>query len=140
MVPKTFDVALSYASRKKKQRAYVADVYYYITAKGFEAFQDKARAADLWGEDLKKKLPKVFYRESKWCIMFISKEYRKSTWAMLEKRAILARQTKSPRYVLPVRFDATTIPGLDPDLGYVNAKDYSPSELADLFEKRYFKK
>jgi hypothetical protein len=70
--------------------------------------------------------------------MFISHEYISRVYPNLERRAILDRQLRSERYVLPVRFDDSEVPGLSVGIKYIWARDYSPSKLADLFEERYF--
>lgn len=130
-----YDVAISYAS---KQRPYVEKFNDCVKRRGFTSFYDRTREAQLWGEELPEVLQEVFFRRSKWCVMFISREYVDGVYPKLERRAIIARQIKSRRYLLPVRFDKSEVPGLSPELKYVWAKDYDPEKLAELFEDRFF--
>ena len=43
---------------------------------------------------------------------------------------------ESGEYVLPVRFDDTPVPGLPEGVIYVQAKDYSPAELAAIIAQK----
>ena len=43
---------------------------------------------------------------------------------------------ESKEYVLPVRFDDTEVPGLIGDVAYLNAKSYSPAELAAIIAEK----
>jgi len=70
--------------------------------------------------------------------MFISHEYVTSVYPNLERKAILDRQIETKRYVLPVRFDDSVVPGLSVGIKYVRTRDYEPPKLADLFEERFF--
>ncbi|SRR5713101_1151546 len=131
-----FDVAISYAS---EQRAYVERFNDSIERKGFTSFYDRKKVAQLWGVYGPDTFYEVYYRKSKWCVMFISHEYVSSVYPNLERKAILDRQIESRRYVLPVRFDDSVVPGLSVGIIYVRAEDFAPEELAELFEDRFFK-
>ena len=137
MSPPNFEysVAISYAS---EQGDYVTEFNEHIRKKGFTSFLDREKRAQLWGEYLPEALYDVYSKKSKWCVMFISSEYVSKVYPNLERKAIIDRQLRSERYVLPVRFDDSEVPGLSVGISYVLAEDYSPSELADLFEEKYF--
>jgi hypothetical protein len=137
MIPEKYDVALSYAS---EQREYVEQVFFFITSKGLTAYYDQAHASKMWGRDLAEYLEQVFLHRSKWCIMFISKEYAAKMWPKFERQTIIARQVESGEYVLPVRFDKTDIPGLNPNIVYQDASELTPKQLADLFERLFFER
>src|SRR3954466_14629611 len=42
----------------------------------------------------------------------------------------------SEEYLLPVRFDDTAIPGIRPTTGYIDLRETSPKELADLITEK----
>ncbi len=69
--------------------------------------------------------------------MFVSKEYAEKEWPRHERRSALARALRERReYVLPVRFDDTVLPGLDPDVLYLPLAVRSPAQLAkEILEK-----
>lgn len=64
-------------------------------------------------------------------VLFISRECAAKVWPIAERRATLSRALRERReYVLPVRFDDTVLPGLDANVSYLKAGDYSPEQLA----------
>lgn len=132
-----FDVALSFAG---EQRDYVEKVADILARKGIKVFYDRFYRSHLWGKDLTTYLSDVFSAKSKWCMMFISKEYVEKAWPSHERASALAKQVEvKGGYILPVRFDETEVPGLPSSIAYVNAKTTSPQELANLFLEKFEK-
>lgn len=72
--------------------------------------------------------------------MFISKDYVRKMWPNFERQNIIARQISSGEYVLPVRFDDTVVPGLNPNLEYQDARKLTPAQIADRFEILFFER
>lgn len=131
-----YDVCFSFAS---EQVSYVEQVYQSLQALNVKVFFDRASdiEADLWGENLIELFDKVFKKSSKYCVMFISKEYKKKAWTQLERRAALERAlTEKAVYILPVRFDQTELPGFHSAVNYINANKKTPEELAVLIAKK----
>ena len=63
--------------------------------------------------------------------MFVSNEYVSRLWPIHERRAILSRAVQERQeYVLPVRFDGSSVPGLPTATKYLSADEHSPAELA----------
>ena len=135
MAPKNkFDVALSFANA---QRKYVDEVANLIQSYGYTVFYDKFYEAHLWGKELTAYFKEVYYSNSDKCIMFISKEYVTNAWPSHERQNALAKVLEvGDNYLLPVRFDDSEIPGLPPTICYLDAREKSPREIADLFLKK----
>lgn len=130
-----FDVALSFAG---EQRPYVSNVFDHLAKKGVNVFYDELYESHLWGRDLSEYLHKIFYSQSKWCIMFISKQYVEKIWPTHERKSALAKQVEvKDGYILPVRFDDTEVPGLPTTLAYEDARKKSPEDIANLFLKKF---
>jgi len=134
-----FDVALSFAD---EQRDYVEQVASILTSKGIKVFYDEFYRAQLWGTNLPEYLHKVYYSESNYCIMFISKDYVSKAWPSHERRSAIAKQIEQANvreYILPVVFDDSEVPGLQlSDIGYLDARKDTPEKVASLFlEKLY---
>ena len=134
-----YDVALSFAN---EQRNYVEKVAEHLSALGVTFFYDDYQKNNLWGKNLIKYLEKVYYQDSRYCVVFISREYRDKYWTKLESEIIGERiflQNNNNNFqqcILPVRFDDTRIPGIKDSLGVVYAQETSPQELAQmLYEK-----
>ncbi len=121
-----YDVALSFAG---EQRDYVGRVAFELRNMEIRVFYDEFE--DLWGDRLTEKLLSVFKDQSRFAVMFISKEYVEKIWPRHEGRAILNRAVEEKnKYVLPVRFDDTEVPGLPPDISHLNINDLQPKDLA----------
>ncbi len=127
-----FDVALSFAG---EQREYVDQVADILQSNGITVFYDEFFKSQLWGKDLTVYFKEVYYSNSNWCIMFISKEYVSKAWPSFERKNAIARELKveEGEYILPVRFDDTEVPGLPTTIGYQDARKESPEDIANLF-------
>ena len=125
-----WDVALSFAGA---QRDYVGQVAAALKARGVRCFYDADEQVRLWGTHLAEELPLIYARESAAVVVFVSADYAGQPWTRLERRAALARAvTEAGVYVLPARFDHSELPGLLPDVVYVDLRRYTPREFADL--------
>lgn len=129
MNSKRYQVALSFAS---EQRSYVDQVAATLRTEGIQLFYDDHQRIDLWGKNLGEELQRIYMHDSDTVVMFISSDYAKKAWTIHERRSTLSRALSERReYVLPVRFDETVLPGLDPHLHYLRTADYSPLALAN---------
>lgn len=126
-----FDIALSFAGEQRKQ---VADVARYLTDAGVKVFYDEYQKADLWGKDLYQHLSTVYSTQARYSIIFASKEYAAKIWTTHELRSAQARalQEKGAEYILPVRFDATELPGIPSTLAYLDFHAEGSKGIADL--------
>ena len=130
----TYEIALSFAS---EQRDYVEEVAQALRNRGIVVFYDKFEKVALWGKHLAVEFQKVYEKESRMVVMFISAAYVEKEWPRHEKQSILSRAVMESReYVMPVRFDDTEVPGLTRDVAYLHANDYPPAELADMIEMK----
>ncbi len=129
-----FQVALSFAG---EQRPYVQRVSAELATRGIEAFYDEEQQIVLWGRNLGEELQRIYMDDSYAVVMFISREYGEKNWTRHERRSALSRALRERReYVLPVRFDATELPGLDPDISYLKTEDYPPEALAGAISNK----
>ena len=129
-----YQVALSFAS---EQRDYVADVANHLKDFGIVFFYDRFEVVEGWGKNLAEHLGSIFAQQSKYVVMFISKEYVDKAWPSHERQHALCRMIDARReYILPVRFDDTIVPGLAEDVWYLSANDYSPATLAEAIAKK----
>ncbi len=129
-----YDVALSFAG---EDRDYVEKVAEELVSQGIRVFYDKYNQYVLWGKDLYTHLDHIYNKKAKYCILFLSMYYANKIWTNHERKSAQARALEEKgEYLLPVRFDKTEIPGIRPTLGYINANDYSPKELAQIFKDK----
>ena len=129
-----YEVALSFAG---DQRGYVEGVATALKSRGIKVFYDEFEKIELWGKRLAEELQSVYEYRADRVIIFVSNEYVEKAWPQHERRAALSRAVQESReYVLPVRFDDTPIPGLSADVYYLQAKAYSPAELAAMVAQK----
>ena len=131
---KQYEVALSFAG---EQRDYVESVARALQSRGIAVFYDGFERVHLWGKDLVEEFHEVFEHRAALAVMFISKEYVENAWPRHEGRSILSRavQEKS-EYVLPVRFDDTSVPGLADSTRYETADNHTPEKLAAMIAEK----
>lgn len=123
-----FAVGLSFAG---EQRDYVQDVALGLQARGVRVFYDAFEEDALWGCDLIDTLHDLYSERMQRVVVFVSKEYVAKPFTNLERRSALSKAiTLNTKYVLPVRFDDTVLPGMPSSTGYLRASDKTPEQLA----------
>lgn len=135
VLPQRFDVALSYAGT---ERQHAEELAKRVRGAGFEVFYDGFYPEQLWGKDLASFFDRVYRKDSRFCVMFVSHEYAERMWTTHERRSAQARavQEKGREYILPVRVDNTDLDGLPPTVGYLSLKEYTVEQIADLLVKK----
>jgi hypothetical protein len=125
-----YDVCLSFAG---EQRPYVERVAQALRERGKSVFYDKYEAANLWGRNLVEHLDWVYRESAHYCVLFASAEYAAKNWTTHERRSAQARALEEREvYLLPARFDDTEIPGLLPTVAYIDLRNMSPEQFADV--------
>jgi hypothetical protein len=73
--------------------------------------------------------------------MLVSKDYVTRKWPAFEARHATARQIEQfgEEYILPVKFDKTTVPGLPKDIGWEDGLKKTPEEIAKIFLDKFEK-
>jgi TIR domain len=129
-----YDVALSFAG---EQRRYAESLAEILRANGVRVFYDSFEQAELWGKNLFDYLYNVYSQDSRYCIVFVSKEYAEKMWTVHERhsaqeRVLLDRKSD---YLLPIKVDDTKLPGLPATIAYLDLKEGIPS-IANLFVRK----
>jgi hypothetical protein len=125
-----WDVALSFAGA---QRDYVERVAQALQERGVRCFYDADEEIELWGKYLAEELPLIYGERAAAVVVFVSAEYAARDWTRLERRAALARAVRDRReYVLPARFDDTPLPGLLPEVSYIDLRAKTPQQFAAM--------
>jgi len=133
-ITQPYDVALSYAS---EDRNYVEKVALLLKEKNVKVFYDRFEEVNLWGKDLATYLNDIFENRSLYTVIFLSKNYKDKVWTNHERQSALSRALKNnTEYLLPVRFDDTSIPGISSAIKYLNANEHSPEEIANLIYQK----
>jgi hypothetical protein len=129
-----YDITLSFAG---EDREYVKKVADNLTNLGVKVFYDDYYKADLWGVNLYTHLDNIYQDKSKFCVMFLSKNYKEKVWTNHERESAQVRALEQKEtYILPVRFDDTEIPGIRKTIGYINGNTNTADELSQLILKK----
>jgi len=125
-----YDVCLSFAG---EDRRYVERVAHELREAGARVFYDRYELVELWGKDLYVHLSDIYSTAARYCVLFVSANYARKVWTNHERAAAQERAIREHgEYVLPARFDDTTIPGLRRTVGYVDLRKVKPAELAGM--------
>ena len=127
----SYDVAFSFAGTERPLAEEIATI---VRNSGFSVFYDSFYPEQLWGKDLVATFDRIYRKESRYCVMFLSKEYAERMWTTHERRSATARalQERGNEYILPVKVEDVDIDGLAPTVGHVSISEYSAQQIADL--------
>lgn len=132
--PFKYQVALSFAGQDRRITKQFAEL---LRQKGVTIFYDEYEKASLWGKDLYQHLAKVYKDYSQYCVVFVSKAYKRKTWTRHELKQAQARAFKENReYILPIKLDNTELPGLPETVGYLDVNDVPLDEIADVLVQK----
>jgi hypothetical protein len=129
-----YDVALSFAGSDRKYAERLAEE---LRAVGVAVFYDQFDQAALWGKNLHAYLTELYRLRARYCVVFLSANYGREGWTRLELDAALAREFEyGHEYILPIRLDDTTVPGILPTRGYLDWRKYSVDAIVDMVRTR----
>jgi len=113
-----YDVALSFAGREREHAEALAQI---LEREGFSVFYDEFYPEQLWGKDLFTFFDEVYRKKSRYCVIFVSREYNEREWTIHERRSAQARalKEKGEEYILPIKVEDVELDGLAPTVGYV---------------------
>ncbi|WP_230531776.1 TIR domain-containing protein [Microvirga roseola] len=134
MAYKEFDVALSFAGEDREQAGTLAHI---LKRSKVKVFYDEFYPATLWGKDLYQHLQTVYRDTATFCIIFVSEHYLKKNWTKHELQQAQARAIgESSEYILPLRLDDTSLPGLNDTVGYMDIREVSIEDVAKAVLKK----
>ena len=130
-----YDVAFSFAGTERRIAEEIATI---VRNAGYKVFYDNFYPEQLWGQDLVATFDRIYRKEARFCVMFLSQEYRDRIWTTHERRSATARalQERGNGYILPVKVENVDIDGLAPITGYVSLGELSPAKIGELLVKK----
>jgi hypothetical protein len=129
-----FDVAISFAGTERK---YAEDLATRLRDSGFIVFYDNFYPEDLWGKDLVVTFNEIYKKRSRYCVMFVSKQYNEWEWTIYERRGAQERmlQEKGNEYILPIKVNGVDLPGLPSTVGYLSI-DLGIEKITEILVKK----
>ena len=118
-LPDSFDVAISFAGTERGEAEKLAGI---VREAGYDVIYDNFYAEQLWGKNLTVFFDEIFRKRARFCVIFVSKEYRDRKWTIHEARSAQARalEERGNEYILPIRVHEIELEGLLPTIGYVS--------------------
>jgi hypothetical protein len=132
VTPLLYDVTLSFAGEDRPAAEVVASA---CKARSINVFYDRYETASLWGKDLYQHLADVYSHQARYCLVFVSAHYVAKLWTNHELKAAQTRAFREGKeYILPIRMDATSLPGLNETTGYIEWAKHTPDEIVAMLE------
>jgi hypothetical protein len=129
-----YDIAISFAGEDRQTAQRIAAL---LKTNQIKVFFDEFEEANLLGENLYEKFHTVYTKEAKFCIILVSDAYNKKTWTSHERRSAQERAlTESSAYILPLRLDDTSLPGLHSTTGYYDLRRGSVEDFVEIVLKK----
>jgi hypothetical protein len=129
-----YDVALSFAGEDRDHARKIAEL---LRTQGFSVFYDEYEQATLWGRNLYSHLSDVYQNRARFCLMFISANYARKLWTKRERESAQARAFRENReYILPLRLDNTSLPGIEDTVGYIDLNTTSHEDVVRLLTEK----
>lgn len=129
-----WDVALSFAGEHRSKAESLREI---LNAKGYTVFYDFDQQHQLWGQNLRQKLQDVYASEAEFMVVFLSQEYPEKDWPSFEfEVGKEAKKKRTADYLLPIRVDDVLINGLSPDVGYMDLRNHTIEDVANVLMKK----
>jgi len=134
-----YDVALSFAHTERSDAERLATI---LRAKEVQVFYDGFYPEHLWGKDLAVEFDKIYRKESRYCVIFVSREYTTRLWTVHERRSALARllEDRGKEYILPIKVEDVDLEGLAPTIGYLALASHPIENIAEILLKKLGRK
>ena len=125
-----YDIVFSFAG---EDRNYVERIAKFLAKSEIKFFYDKYEESKLWGKNLYDYLDHIYRKSAKYCVMVLSEQYAKKLWTNHERKSAQARAfEQNQEYILPIKLDNTEIPGILPTINYVNGREKTPEQIAEM--------
>lgn len=125
-----FLIAVSYAS---EQRYYVEKFVKYLKRKKISVYYDRDEQKEMVGTLLHEKLPHIYTEDTKYRIIFLSKEYIKKPITKMESEFILAQNVYEKNQMYVFKFEDLTLPGLNRNFVYSSISEFpNPEQYAEF--------
>ena len=130
---KRFEFALSFSSVQRPIAKAIRDG---LVKSGIKVYYDQDFEHEIIGKNGAEYLRNIYSRESKYCIVLISRDYDLGQWTALEKEAIEERELRGERGVLiPVRIDNHTPSWLPKTRNYFDLSNRNIDELLGILTR-----
>jgi hypothetical protein len=129
-----YDIAISFSGEDRKLTNALVKALQF---NGIKVFYDEFEQSSLWGKDLYQFLSEIYKDLARFCVVMVSRHYLKKKWTRHELKSAQARAfLQKKEYILPIKLDATELPGINPTTGYIDASLHDIRDIVDLIAKK----
>ena len=115
-----YNIAFSYA---REDEAWASELLEKLSKGDLIIYFDKYRHAGDIGNKLRELLREVYYKESRYCIALLSKNYFNKEWTSFEFAQAFERNNEEQEgYLIPIKIDECALPHSADSLVYVDAR------------------
>ena len=129
-----YDIAFSFAG---EDRLIVEEIAEILKSQGAKVFYDKYEESNIWGKNLYDHLAWVYKDAAQFCVMFLSEHYKQKLWTSHERQSAQSRAfLEQSEYILPIKLDDTSIPGMTETIAYISIRGKSAMNIAKLIQDK----
>jgi len=129
-----YDVCVSFAGSDRKVVERICRVL--KTKYNCKVFYDQFESSNIWGKNLVDFLHEVYFSNSRFCVVFLSKAYQSRVWSQHEFRAAKQRDLTERGYLLPVILEEDACPDELKGTSYWAFAKGGEKELAKVIHER----
>lgn len=125
-----YDFAISFSGAQRSQARDIANA---LKGRGATVFFDEFETTELVGKNLAEELQTVYGRQSRYCVLLASTEYRDGAWTNQERRAAIDKAVRDYAfpYIIPVKIHDVELPGLSSSVAYLSWNS-NPMEIGKI--------
>lgn len=128
------DIAISFAG---EDRGIAEEIAQKLNDNGIDVFYDNYEKGKFRGANLYNHLNEVYYEKAKYCLMVISENYKRKLWYRNDRKSDQERAFKeNQEYILPLKLDDVSIPGVDDTIGYIDWNKTSSDEIVEILTEK----
>lgn len=126
-----YDVAISFAGSERELAERLAAM---LRDAGFKVFYDDFYPEELVGKNLTDFFDEVYRKNSRFCLILVSREYERRIWTTEERQRAQARarEEMGNDYIIPILVEDADLSGILKTTGYLSLEKYSLEQIAQI--------
>jgi len=124
-----YQIAVSFA---KEDRVIVDEYVKKLQDRNIKVFYDKDNQSIIWGKNINQYLSHIFSEGAKYCVIFVSANYKNNPWAKHELSNAQSRESNQfEEYILPIIIDDSVISGIS-DKAFLDTRVNNIDEIVQI--------
>jgi hypothetical protein len=130
-----YDFAISFAGSERKLAHELASL---LREARIRVFYDNFYLDELAGKNLTDFFDEIYRKSSRYCIIFVSREYKRKMWPNEERQKAQARAREEigSDYIIPILVEYADLSGLLETTGYLSLSEHSIKKIAQILTRK----